>query len=149
MLKSTSYAVLAIALVVSILVPTAAFAQTYATMPVLYNSSGQQVNAGNTTALPAGYYYLAPNSTQQVYYYGNGTYYDPAMGTYGGSVSNPFGTAGVSLGYVTGVTASYPGVPNTGAGGGALATWITLALASLIVASGVVYLWSTRKHAYR
>ena len=148
-MKSTSYAILAVAFVVSILVPTAAFAQTYATMPVLYNTSGQQVNAGSTTAVPAGYYYLGLNSTQQVYYYGNGTYYNAATGTYGGSVSNPFGTAGANLGYVTSGTAVYPGVPNTGAGGGALATWVTLALASLIVASGVVYLWTTRKHAYR
>lgn len=126
-----------------------------ATMPVLYNSSGQPVNVNSTGALAAGYYYLAPGSQQQVYYYGNGVFYNPATGTYGGSsVYDPNGTAGVSLGYSTAVTSpSYttsgtPGVPNTGAGGEATATWITLILAGLIVAGGVTYLVRTRPQAH-
>lgn len=141
-------------LVLGTLVPVVAMAQTYqaATMPVLYNSSGQAVNIGNTTALAAGYYSLSPGG-QQVYYYGNGTFYNPSTETYGGSVTNPLGTAGVNLGYSVTVMspdatyAATPGVPNTGAGGEALATWITLALSLAIAASGISYLIVTRKHA--
>lgn len=130
-----------------------------ATMPVLYNQSGQAMNVNTTTALPAGYYYLGTGGTHQVYYYGNGTYYDPSTGTYGGSaVNDPNGTAGVSLGYSSAVTApgyvtnangSAPGVPNTGAGGDATATWITLAISALIVAGGATYLVRTRPQAGR
>ncbi len=124
-----------------------------ATMPTLYNSSGQPVNVNTTGPLAAGYYYLAPGAQHQVYYYGNGVYYDPSTGTYGGSsVYDPNGTAGVSLGYSAAVTsADYvsgtPGVPNTGMGGEATATWITLVLAGLIVAGGVTYLVRTRPQA--
>lgn len=140
-------------MVASALMPLAASAQMAATMPVLYNSTGQVVNSGNTTALGAGYYFLNANGTSQVYYYGNGTYYNAATGEYGGSVSNPLGTSGASLGYVnntsvvTGTT--YPGVPNTGVGGEAAATWTTLALSGLIVLLGSTYLVATRKNAHR
>lgn len=135
----------------ALLLPVAAFAQTAATMPVFYNAQGQQVNGAGSAALPAGYYYLQPNGQgQQVYYYGNGTYYDPSIGQYGGSVSNPNGTAGANLGYTNGTVGQYdntttPGVPNTGAGGGALAAWLTLILAGSAVVLGVMYLgWSRR-----
>jgi hypothetical protein len=72
-----------------------------ALMPALYNSNGSQAN-GSTGYLNSGYYYLSNNpsaSGSQVQYYGNGTYYNPNIGQYGGSVTNPNGTAGVSLGY--------------------------------------------------
>lgn len=130
-----------------------------ATMPVLYNQSGQAMNVNTTGPLAAGYYYLGTGGTHQVYYYGNGTYYDPSSGTYGGSaVNDPNGTSGVSLGYSSAVTApgyvtsgssNTPGVPNTGAGGDATATWITLAISGLIVAGGATYLVRTRPQAGR
>lgn len=163
MSKATSLAVIAAVLMAGAIAPVAsAQTQTYATMPTFYSASGQPVNVGNTTALPAGYYYLSPGG-QQVYYYGNGTYYNPATGMYGGSVNNSLGTAGYNLGYTTtyadpnnlyqgsggatGSSASYPGVPNTGLGGEALATWITLVLSLGVVIAGVSYLVATRRHA--
>ncbi len=71
-----------------------------ALMPALFNQSGSQVNMTNSY-LSAGYYYTANNPSMgiQVQYYGNGTYYNPNIRQYGGSVTNPNGTAGVSLGY--------------------------------------------------
>jgi hypothetical protein len=66
-----------------------------AVMPTLFNSNNTAVNTG-TGFLAAGYYNLGGH---QVYYYGNGTFYDPSTQTYGGSISNPKGTAGTSLGY--------------------------------------------------
>src|SRR4051812_1936413 len=131
MIKSTSYAVIGAVMIANMVLPIAASAQTAATMPVLYNQSGMQINAGNTSALPAGYYYLGTGGTRQVYYYGNGTYFDPATGEFGGSVNNPSGQAGVNLGYMTNTgvytgstgttgttgSGSTPGVPNTGSGG--------------------------------
>jgi hypothetical protein len=68
-----------------------------AMMPTLYNKNGVVVNA-NGGILPAGYYSLSPSGTQ-IYYYGNGTYYNPSVLMYGGSVTNPNGTANVALGY--------------------------------------------------
>ena len=94
--------------------------------PLLYSQSGQVVNSGGTSE-PAGYYYNA--SGQQIYYYGNGTYYDPSTGTYGGQA---FGT--------TASSASAPGVPNTGAGGDAAYTWLALLVSAAIAAGGVLYL---------
>ncbi len=154
--KATTVAVMAAILMAGALAP-AANAQTYATMPTIYNAAGQPVNVGNTAALPAGYYYLAPGAQQQVYYYGNGTYYNSSTGAYGGSINDPLGTAGVNLGYTTAVSdpnnvfagASYPGVPNTGLGGEASATWATLILSLAVVVSGVSYLVVTRRHAKR
>jgi hypothetical protein len=113
------------------------------------------VNVNTTGPLAAGYYYLATGAQHQVYYYGNGVFYDPATGTYGGSaVYDANGTAGVSLGYSTAVTnpgyvtstgsaSGTPGVPNTGAGGDATATWVTLAIAGLVVIGGIAYLVKT------
>ncbi len=153
--SSKSVALMAAVLIVGALAfaPAAAFAQTAATMPTFYNASGQTVNVGTATALPAGYYFLSPGG-QQVYYYGNGTFYNPATGMYGGSVANPNGLSGVTLGYstVVGDTSyvaanTYPGVPNTGMGGEALATWITLGLSAAVVFSGAAYLVATRRHA--
>jgi hypothetical protein len=158
MFKKTSYAVMGALMLGSALMPLAASAQTYTTtasgvqavMPVLYNASGQPVNVNTTGPLAAGYYYLGTGATQQVYYYGNGVFYNPGTGVYGGSaVNDPNGTSGVALGYSTDVTnpssvTTTPGVPNTGAGGEATATWITLILAALVVAGGVAYLVTTR-----
>lgn len=65
-------------------------------MPALFNQNNSQVNGG-TGYLSAGYYYLGggPSSgAVQVYYYGNGTFYNPNTMTYGGSITNPNGTAG-------------------------------------------------------
>jgi hypothetical protein len=120
-------------------------AQVYATMPTLYNQSGQVVN--NTTSyLPAGYYYIggAPSmGGHQVQYYGNGTYYDPSIQQYGGSVSDPNGTAGVSLGYVSSVGTAV-GLPNTGIGGSALFTWTAIIASILVVFLGVKFLATPR-----
>lgn len=157
-MNSKSIAIMAAILIVGAVafMPAGAFAQTgtNATMPTFYNTSGQPVNVGITTALPAGYYFLSPGG-QQIYYFGNGTFYNPASGTYGGSVSNTLGVAGYNLGYSSSVTdpvnvrTTYPGVPNTGTGGEALATWITLILSAAIVLSGAAYLVATRRHARR
>jgi hypothetical protein len=68
-----------------------------ALMPALFNQTGMQVNK-TTSYLNAGRYYLSTGGLQ-VEYYGNGTYYNSAIGQYGGSVTNSNGTAGVSLGY--------------------------------------------------
>ncbi len=129
-------------------VPISAFAQVQATMPVLYNQSGQPVNNGTTGPLAAGYYFLQPNQPgTQVYYYGNGTYFDPVTGLYGGSaVNDPYGIAGVSLGYsATVLQPSAPLVPNTGAGGNAAATWAILAASAAAIAAGTAYLASSKK----
>ena len=133
-------------LIAGALAPLGAFAQTSATMPALYNQSGAQVNNGNTSALPAGYYFLQTGAQgTQVYYYGNGTYYDPSTGVYGGSVSDANGTAGALLNYTsvgtTGtVSVTSPGVPNTGAGGNASMTWLALAISGAVLVGGASYL---------
>jgi hypothetical protein len=68
-----------------------------AVMPALYNQNGTMINSG-VTYVPAGYYFLT--SGTQVYYYGNGTFYNPSIGQYSGSsVNDASGKAGVSLGY--------------------------------------------------
>lgn len=155
MFKKTSYALMGALMLGSALLPFAASAQTttasgvQAVMPVLYNANSQPVNVNTTGPLAAGYYYLSTGAVQQVYYYGNGVYYNAATGVYGGSaVNNPNGTAGVALGYSTDVTSPTtvvtPGVPNTGAGGEAMATWITLIVAAVVVAGGVAYLVISR-----
>ncbi len=76
-------------------------ASTIATMPQLFNQNGFQVNSSGY--LVAGYYYMGGGPSaggHQIEYYGNGTYYDPSIRMYGGSITNQYGTAGVSLGYV-------------------------------------------------
>ena len=131
-----------IALVALFSVGTAVtYAQMAATMPVIYNQNGMAINTG-TGYLPAGVYFLStPSSTaHQIDYYGNGTFYDLTTQTYGGSVSNPNGTAGVTLTYGTAV-----GLPNTGNGGDALINWMILGVSSLIAISGFVYLGKTRR----
>ena len=110
------------------------------TMPVLYDQNGTAVN-NSTTVLGAGYYYLNGSPAQgghQVYYYGNGTYYDPATQSYGGSVSDPNGTAGVSLNYVAPTVT--PGVPNTGAGGMAAYNWAVLIISGLALVASATYI---------
>ncbi len=116
----------------------AAHAATYGTMPVLYNSSGDAVNTSGGT-LAAGTYYLMSNGTHPVRYSSDGTYYDPATNLYGGSVFNPTGAAGTYT-----VPGTVPGVPNTGAGGDALATWMTLALSAGAACVGAAYLARSR-----
>ena len=144
MYKFTSYVATAAVIAAMIALPLAAFAQT-ATMPVLYNSAGVAVNQGNTTPLIAGYYFLAPGdqASTEVYYYGNGTYYDQTTGLYGGSVSDPNGTAGVALNYSASVTA-VPSVPNTGVGGNAAIVWAILIVSGAIVCVGAAYLLADR-----
>lgn len=101
------------------------------TTPVFYSSAGgTAVNPGGTALAPGNYY--AANG-DQVYYYGNGTYYDPTTGTYGGQA---FGTSAFA-----------PGVPNTGAGGEAEATWLALFAALAVAAGGIAYI--TRQTALR
>lgn len=115
---------------------------TTAVMPILYTSSGAPANTNGGTLAP-GYYFLAPGG-EQVYYYGNGTYYNPTTMTYGGSAGDPTGAAGT---YTVSAVSGTPGlqVPNTGAGGNALATYLTLAAALMVAGVGVVYL--SRNHA--
>lgn len=112
------------------------------TMITLYNSSGQPVNTVSGTSLPAGYYSTA--SGDQIYYYGNGTYYDSTTGMYGGSVNDPTGLAGTYY-YnaptpVTTGTYVTPGVPDTGMGGEAGFNLLMLLASGLVFASGAVYL---------
>jgi hypothetical protein len=137
----------ALAVLASFATMSLAFAQTStAVMPALYNSSGTEVNS-TTASLAAGYYYLGLPSAggHQVEYYGNGTYYDPTTMTYGGSVNDPSGMAGVSLGYnASGTTI---GLPNTGAGGNAGLNWAILGIAGIVAIAGMAYLGATRRHA--
>ena len=106
------------AIVVALAMPLMIHAETFntAVMPVIYNQSSQAVNVG-TGYLAAGIYYLpTANSTQNhaIEYYGNGTYYDPSILQYGGSVRNPNGTAAVSLAYAS--SSASPVYVNAGAG---------------------------------
>lgn len=153
-----AYAVaLALAIVVIGAGSLGALAQTgtMAVMPTLYNQSGTAVNSGNT-ALAAGWYYTQANgsSASQVYYYGNGTYYDPNTRMYGGSVGNPNGTAGVSLGYSGSVlavsgTPAVPGVPNTGAGGMTSLNLAILLGSGLAVIVGAAYVIRARQSVWQ
>jgi hypothetical protein len=93
--------------------------------PLFYSSNGTVLNSGGTL-LPAGNYYN--QSGQQVYYYGNGTYYNPVTELYGGTA---FGTAAV---------AAAPGVPDTGFGGDAPTNFAILAAAGIILIAGTAYL---------
>lgn len=124
-----------------------------AIMPTLYNQSGSPVNTGGGS-LAAGWYYL--QGGRQIYYYGNGTYYDPIAGTYGGSVNNPTGAAGANLynfaqtpgtgtGTGTGGTGVTPGLPNTGSADRAMYNWMTLAILGAIIITSLVYLARTTK----
>ncbi len=131
----------AVMLISTILGPISVFAQQQATMPALYDQSGNQVNNGNTS-VPAGYYYLQPGGqmNSRVYYLGNGTYYNPSTGMYGGSINNPSGKSGVPLGYSEAVLAvNAPGVPNTGTGGDAFYTWMMLIVSGIVAIAGVIY----------
>ncbi len=142
-MKKLAYATAGAILVASFAVtPFLAMAQVQAVMPALYNQYGQQVNNANTLPLAAGTYYLQSNQTAMVNYYGNGTYYDPTLGTYGGSaVNDPYGRAGVALGYVVSVgTTVTPTVPNTGSGGDSYVNWMLLIVSGMVVVAGGVYL---------
>lgn len=147
MKKITSILTIAAFFAVNVAGLTSVSAQSTATMPVLYNQNGIAVNTTSNTVLAAGWYYLAPGGAManQVQYFGNGTFYQPSNGTYGGSVGDPYGTAGVSLNYV--LPSMTPSVPNTGAGGTSALTWVTLALSALVAAGGLAYL-VTAKHNY-
>ena len=139
MKKITYLASSAILIAAMAVTPLVAFGQTQTTMPVLYDGSGAAVNTG-TGNLTAGYYYLFGGPSQggrQVYYYGNGTYYDPVTMSYGGSVSDPYGTAGVTINLAQATT---PSAPNTGAGGYATSNWLILVAAALAVSGSLAYI---------
>ncbi len=128
-------------------------ADTMGTMPVLYNASGAAVNTSGTS-LPAGTYYLGTNATQPVTYFGDGSFFNPATGTYGGSVYNPTGRAGTFVipaqGEAvdpTGGTGGAVGVPNTGAGGDSQMLWAVLGLSGLASVIGAAYLARSRHAA--
>ncbi len=106
-------------------------------MPVLYNSSGQSVNTSGGSLAP-GYYYLTTDAHQQVYYYGDGTFYNSTTGLFGGNVSNPTGAAGSYTVYGSG-SAGTVGIPNTGVGGDAGVVWAMLAFSLLASLAGGVY----------
>lgn len=135
---------------VAISAPLSTSAQTtMATMPILYSQSGAAVNVNTSTPLPAGYYYLQPGAqaSTRVYYYGNGTYYSESTGLFGGSVTNPNGTAGVPLGYaaLTGtIITTSPGVPNTGAGGMATTLWSAMIASAAVLIAGGAYFFNRR-----
>jgi hypothetical protein len=135
----------------AVMVP-AVHAQVTATMPVIYNQAGAAVNLTNSY-LPAGYYYLGnnPAGTHQIYYYGNGTFYDPSIQQYGGSVGDPNGTYGVSLGYIipSGTVSGTAGLPNTGLGGDAVMNWSILAISALIAIAGSGYLAAASRRMAR
>jgi len=154
---SRSYAGIAVASVLALgmgltgaLVASAQEMTNGTTEPAIYNSAGMQVNAGNTTPLPAGYYYLTTGaqSNMEIYYNGDGTFLNMESGMYGGSVSDPNGTAGVTLVYGTRTGTSVVGVPNTGAGGNAAMVWMALAVTGVIAVAGVGYI-ATRKSTSR
>lgn len=132
----------------ALIAPLSASAQVMATMPTLYNQNGVAVNVNNTSPLPAGYYYLQPSAlaSSQVYYYGNGTYYDESTHLFGGSINNSNGVAGVPLGYavVTSTIVSSPGVPSTGVGGNAVTLWSIVIASVAVLVSGGAYLMNRR-----
>ena len=130
-----------VAIAVSSIAVTAVNAQTVGTMPMLFNQNNVEVN-GSNTYLAAGYYNLAGG--QQVYYYGNGTFYNATAQTYGGSVNNPSGMAGVSIGSA-GSAATAPGLPNTGVGGNAAMNWTILLASAAIAVAGIAYLGKSRE----
>ncbi len=117
---------------------TASGGSEFTVMPILYNSSGVAMNTG-TGSLPAGYYFTAPSGGMQVYYYGNGTFYNPTTGLYGGSVSNPSGRAG-PISIAIAQVPTTPGVPNTGVGGNSAILWAELIVAVGLVIVGMTYL---------
>lgn len=125
----------------------AASAATYGVMPVLYNSAGVAVNTSNSIALPAGTYYLGTGASQPVTYFGDGSFWNAATRTYGGSVYNPTGRAGTYT--IPDVTPSEVppavGIPNTGSGGDAMGLWLVLALSGVAVVAGAYY----TRHAFR
>jgi hypothetical protein len=146
---SRSYAGIAIASVLALgisfagaMVASAQETTNGTTMPAIYNSAGMEVNTSSTAPLASGYYYLATGaqSTTEIYYNGDGTFVNESSGLYGGSVSDPNGTVGVTLVYGTKEGTVLAGVPNTGVGGNAMAVWMTLVVTGLITAAGVSYL---------
>ena len=151
--RSHSYVSIAVASVLAIgmslkgaLVASAQTTTNGTTEPAFYNNASQQVNAGNTTPLAAGYYYLTTGaqSNMEIYYNGDGTFVNVASGMYGGSVSDPNGTAGVLLVYGTRVGTTAVGAPNTGVGGNAATVWITLVVTGVLAIAGAGYV-ATRK----
>lgn len=113
-----------------------AYAQTTGMMPVLYNASGTAVNTSGGT-LVSGTYYLATGALDSVTYYGDGTFRYDLTGTFGGSVYNPSGQAGNYT--IPAQSVPSVGIPNTGAGGGAMNVFIVLALSALASAFGFMY----------
>ncbi len=112
-------------------------------MPVFYDVNGNEVNTNNDGSfLQAGTYYRNSNGTGEVFYYGNGRFYDPSTMTYWGSEVNSTGASGVAISNLTPTFAQdnsgvfTPGVPNTGAGGQAVTNW--LMLAGVVLALGAV-----------
>jgi hypothetical protein len=148
MKKVSYFSASALMVATMVIAPFVSMAQVQATMPALYNQFGQQVNNQNVAPFAAGIYYLQPNQTGLVNYYGNGTYYDPSMGVYGGSaVNDPYGRAGVALGYVVSAGTTFtPTVPNTGAGGDASVNWMLFIVSGVAVVAGGIYLGYTSKN---
>ena len=117
---------------------------TTTNMPTFYDQAGNQVGA-NGASMPAGYYYLQTGGGHQIYYYGNGTYYDPTTQTYGGMINGANGTTGSTGG--TGSTGSTGtvGFPNTGEGGNAAANWALIVTSGALAIGGAAYLTATRR----
>lgn len=114
-------------------------AQTVHPTPVFYNQSGVALNPGNT-ALASGWYYN--QAGQSVYYYGDGTYYDPETGTYYGLNGSTMAVANPSAGIAAeeAGASTVPAAPDTGAGGEAGGNIVALLLSGLVAAAGVTYL---------
>ena len=122
------------------------FAQTLPSMPPLYDASGNQVNQTSNPPLAPGNYYLGGSASQGghlVNYVGNGAYYDPTTGTYGGAAGDPSGMAGIVSSYnssiaQTALTASSS--PNTGVGGVAAYNWSILLITGIAFATSAAYI---------
>ncbi len=127
-----------LALVALLVFAGVAHADTAATMIVLYDASGQPVNTVSGT-LSAGTYYQLPGLVGPVTYYGDGTFRYNLSGTFGGSVFNPTGRAGIYFIPDSSIPPSV-GIPNTGEGGNAAYLWTLIALGALVGVGGLTYL---------
>ena len=139
-MKKLSLHAFAISFILTAVFSTAAVAsaQTVPPTPALYNQTDVLVNPNGSALIPGWYYNLGG---QSVYYYGDGTYYNPENGIYYGlngsmmSVSNPAVVPAELSG-----SAVVPSAPNTGAGGEASANIIALVVSGLLAAAGITYL---------
>ena len=141
MIKNFAYVAAMMLVAVFIIGAQTSHAQTLSTMPFLYNTNGDVVNSPGSSPLAAGYYYVGGGPSQdgqEVNYYGNGVYYNMTTQTYGGSITDPNGTAGISINSVAPGTPAL-GAPNTGAGGVATTNWLILIISGFAFVGSIFY----------